>query len=56
MEKQVPGLVLSARTYIQNFIPKFEGLFNKEFKSITKPLNEGYHPEIDDSQICYEEY
>jgi hypothetical protein len=28
------GLTLSAKTYIQNVIPKFEGLFGKEFKPI----------------------
>jgi hypothetical protein len=28
------GLDLSAKTYIQNVIPKFEGLFGKEFKPI----------------------
>jgi hypothetical protein len=26
------GLALSAKTYIQNVMPKFEGLFGKEFK------------------------
>jgi hypothetical protein len=30
------GLSLSAKTYIQNVIPKFEGLFGKEFKAILK--------------------
>jgi hypothetical protein len=40
------GLALSAKTYIQNFIPKFEGLFGKEFKAIKTPMSEGYHPEI----------
>jgi hypothetical protein len=45
------GLVLSAKTYIQNVIPKFEGLFGKEFKPIKTPMSEGYHPEIDDSPL-----
>jgi hypothetical protein len=49
------GLALSARTYIQNVIPKFEGLFGKEFKPIKTPMNEGYHPEVDDSPLCAEE-
>jgi hypothetical protein len=40
------GLALSAKTYIQNVIPKFEGLFGKEFKPIKTPMSEGYHPEI----------
>jgi hypothetical protein len=42
------GLALSAKTYIQYFIPKFEGLFGKEFKAIKKAMSKGYHPEIDD--------
>jgi hypothetical protein len=46
------GLALSAKTYIQNVIPKFEGLFGKEFKTIKTPMSEGYHPEIDDSPLC----
>jgi hypothetical protein len=48
------GLALSAKNYIQNVIPKFEGLFVKEFKSIKTPMSEGYHPEIDDSPLCTE--
>jgi hypothetical protein len=32
------GLGLSAKTYIQNVIPKFEGLFGKEFKPIKSPI------------------
>jgi hypothetical protein len=46
------GLALSAKTYIQNVIPKFEGLFGKEFKPIKTPMSEGYHPKIDDSPLC----
>jgi hypothetical protein len=49
---QVLGLTLSAKTYIQNVIPKFEGLFGKEFKPIKTPISEGYHPKIDDSPLC----
>jgi hypothetical protein len=45
------GLALSAKTYIQNIIPKFQGLFGKEFKSIKIPMSEGYHPEIDDTPL-----
>jgi hypothetical protein len=41
------GLSLSAKTYIQNVIPKFEGLFGNEFKPIKTPISEGYHPEVD---------
>jgi hypothetical protein len=43
------GLALSEKTYIQNLILKFEGLFGKEFKPIKIPMSEGYHTEIDDS-------
>jgi hypothetical protein len=46
------GLALSSKHYIQNVIPKFEGLFGKEFKLIKTPMSEGYHPEIDDSLLC----
>jgi hypothetical protein len=49
------GLALLAKTYIQNIIPKFEGLFGKEFKHIKTPRSEGYHPEIDDSPLCTED-
>jgi hypothetical protein len=38
------GLAISARTYIQNVIPKFENLFGKELKPIKTPMSEGYHP------------
>jgi hypothetical protein len=34
------GLALSAKTYIQNVIPKFEGLSGKEFKPIKTPMSE----------------
>jgi hypothetical protein len=46
------GLDISTKTYIQNVIPKFEGLFGKEFKPIKTPMSEGYHPEVDDSPLC----
>jgi hypothetical protein len=46
------GFSISARTYIQNIIPKFENLFGKEKKSIKTPMSEGYHPEIDDTPLC----
>jgi hypothetical protein len=49
------GLALPAKTYIQNIIPKFEGLFGKEFKLIKTLISEGYHPEIDDSPLCTED-
>jgi hypothetical protein len=46
------GLAISAKTYIQKVIPKFEGLFGKEFKPIKIPMREGYHPEEDDLPLC----
>jgi hypothetical protein len=49
------GLALLAKTYIQNVIRKFEGLFGKEFKPIKTPMSEGYHPEVDDSSLCTED-
>jgi hypothetical protein len=48
------GLAISAKTYIQNIIPKFEGLFGKEFKPIKTPMSEGYNPEVDVSPLCTE--
>jgi hypothetical protein len=49
------GLELSSKTYTQNIIPKFEGLFGKEFNPIKTPMIKGYHPEVDDSPLCTED-
>jgi hypothetical protein len=49
------GLAISARTYIQNIIPKFENLLGKELNSIKTPMSEGYHPEMDDTPLCTDE-
>jgi hypothetical protein len=49
------GLAISAKTYIHNVIPKFEGLFGKEFKPNKAPMSEGYHPEIDDLSLYPED-
>ena len=46
------GLAMSARTYIENVIPKFETLFGHEFKKEKTPMIENFHPEIDDSPLC----
>jgi hypothetical protein len=54
-EESKSRLALSAKTYTQNVIPKFEGLFGKELKAIKTPMSEGYHPEVDDSPICTED-
>jgi hypothetical protein len=53
-KNQELGLTLSEKTYIQNVIPKFEGLFGKEFNPIKTPMSEGYHHEVDDSPLCTE--
>jgi hypothetical protein len=45
------GLALSARTYIQNVIPKFESLCGKEFKPVKTPMSEVHHRETDDSPL-----
>jgi hypothetical protein len=52
MENQGLGVVISVITYIQNILPRFEGLFGKELKPIKTPMSEGYHPEIDDTRLC----
>jgi hypothetical protein len=44
-------LALSAKTYIQNVIPKFECVFSQEFKSIKTLMSEGYHPGVDNSSL-----
>jgi hypothetical protein len=49
------GLAISARTYIQNFILKFESRFGNELKPIKTPMSEGNHPEIYDTSMCTEE-
>jgi hypothetical protein len=51
-KNQELGLALSEKPYIQNVIPKFEGIFGEEFKAIKTPMSEGYHPEVDDSPLC----
>jgi hypothetical protein len=38
-----------------NVIPKFEGLFGKEFKPIKTPMSEGYHSKVDDSSLYTED-
>ena len=39
----------SSKTYIENVIPKFEELFEKNFKSVKTPMDTKCHPEIDES-------
>jgi hypothetical protein len=54
-KNQTLGLTISAKTYIQKVIPKFECIFGKEFKAIKTPMSEGYQPAIDDSPLCTED-
>jgi hypothetical protein len=51
-KNQPLGLSLSAKTYIQSVILKFEYLFGNDFKPIKTPMSEGYHSEVDDSPLC----
>jgi hypothetical protein len=55
MEESRIRTAISVKTYIQNIITKFEGLFSKELKPIKTPMCEGYHPEVDDSPLCTDE-
>src|SRR5210317_349360 len=47
------GLAMSAQTYLSMVIPKLESMFDKDFKfkSDKMPMEEDYHPEVDDSPI-----
>jgi hypothetical protein len=54
-KNQALRLALSAKTYIQNVILKFEGLFGKEFRVIKTPMSEAYHPEVDDLHLYTED-
>ena len=49
--KENVGLATSAKTCIENTIPKFEKLFDTKFKSIKTPMEADYHPELDDSPL-----
>jgi hypothetical protein len=40
---------------IQNIIPKFESFVGGEFKPVKTPMCDGYHPEMDDTQLCTDE-
>ena len=45
----------SARTYINNVIPKFEKMFDTEFKKVNTPMEENYHPECEETPFVGEE-
>ena len=49
--KEGINIAFSARTYINNIIPKFEKLVGREFKSVKTPMAENCHPELDDSPL-----
>ena len=42
---------LSSKTYIQNVINKYEGLFNETFKKYKSPMEQNYHPELEASDL-----
>jgi hypothetical protein len=49
------GLAISARTYIQNVISKFENLFGKELNPVKTPMSEECNTEIDYTPFCTNE-
>ena len=42
---------LSARTYIENVVVKFETMFASDLRQFQTPMDEQYHPETDDSPL-----
>ena len=53
--KEDIGLNFSARTYIENLIPKYEELLGNLFKPLKTSMSPDYHPEIDDSPLLSED-
>ena len=49
--KENIGIGFSSKTYISNLIPKFEALFERQFKSSKTPMASDYHPKVDDSPL-----
>ena len=47
--KENIGLGFSAKSYIDNVVPKFEDCFNMKFKSHKTPTTVDFHPEIDET-------
>ena len=45
------GIALSAKTYITNVVPKFEKMFQRNLQSFNTPMENDYHPELDDLPI-----
>jgi len=54
-KKEGISVGLSAKTYITNVIPKFEELLNQELRKFKTPMEDKYHPELDDSPLCTQE-
>jgi hypothetical protein len=46
MEEYRFRISVSARTYMENVIPKFENLFGNKLKPIKAPIRKWYHPEV----------
>ena len=49
--KEGHNIAFSAETYIEQVIPKYQQLLDCKFRSIKTPMDEEYHPEIDDSPL-----
>ena len=53
--KKVPGVpyitTLSAKTYIANVCEKIERMFECKLRNYYSPLEGGYHPELDDTEL-----
>ena len=46
---------LSAKTYLENVIPKLQNLMGKLFSLSSAPMSESYHPELDESPFVNQE-
>ena len=46
---------LSAKTYLENVIPKLEGLMGHQFSEATSPMRDNYHLELDESEFVNQE-
>ena len=53
--KEQINLGFSATTYITNVIPKLEKLWRTEFKTIKTPMENNFHPELDNSPLLSDE-
>ena len=50
-----PTLAFSARTYIKNVCEKIEKLFEVDLRNYGSPLEGGYHPELDTTDLLPED-